>query len=307
MSVLPRQQILDLYRDAVKSGLSIEDVQKEINDLHQLVSEVQVLQRRDERLTTKYWRTRKIVPLVLITLGSILMANAIWPILYHTVFVAPHLKRVSLLSPVPIENIIEETRSSSSIAKVEASDHVSPIALTPRPRPIILSEQLDYTNLANWFTDATMIQTYDQVEEKEFYVDVPSLNVEKAVVKIGGTDLNRSLIQYPSTADPGNFGAPVIFGHSVLPQFYRPGIDNPNRYKSIFTKLGALEIGERIYVTYDGVKYTYRVYEKQEVHPEDTFILEQRHSARELKLVTCTPAGTYLRRLVVVAVLEDVE
>ncbi len=40
-----------------------------------------------------------------------------------------------------------------------------------------------------------------------------------------------------------------------------------------------------------------------EVQPTDTFILAQRYDVRQLKLVTCVPEGTVLRRGVVIATL----
>jgi LPXTG-site transpeptidase (sortase) family protein len=64
-----------------------------------------------------------------------------------------------------------------------------------------------------------------------------------------------------------------------------------------------LENGDRIYLTYDNVKYTYVVQGKTEVKPDDTFILAQRIDVRQLKLVTCVPEGTVLRRGVVTAQL----
>jgi len=42
-----------------------------------------------------------------------------------------------------------------------------------------------------------------------------------------------------------------------------------------------------------------------EVQPTDLSVLEQRFDGRYLTLITCTPPGTYLRRLVVVAQIAD--
>ncbi len=122
---------------------------------------------------------------------------------------------------------------------------------------------------------------------------------------VGGTDLNSSLIAFKGTALPGNPGSPVIFGHSVLRQFYNPSEKNPRRYNSIFSTIMTLDIGDKIYVTSGGVKYTYAVSLKKEVNPEDVYILTQKYDAKQLKLVTCTPEGTYLRRGVVTAQLIE--
>ena len=138
-------------------------------------------------------------------------------------------------------------------------------------------------------------------------ISIPALNIEKAVVKICGLSLEKNLIQYPGTANPGELGSPIIFGHSVSPLFYNPSLTNPRRYTSIFTKIMNLKKDDKIIVEYDGITYTYRVTNKIEVKPDDTYILEQRYDARELKLVTCTPPGTLLRRGIVFAQLEDLQ
>ena len=119
--------------------------------------------------------------------------------------------------------------------------------------------------------------------------------------------MNKSLIAFPGTALPGEYGAPVIFGHSVLRQFYNPNEKNPRRYNSIFSTIMTLKNGDQIYVTHDNIKYTYVVQEKTEVKPTDVYILNQKYDAAHLKLVTCTPEGTYLRRGVVTAQLVKQE
>ena len=64
-----------------------------------------------------------------------------------------------------------------------------------------------------------------------------------------------------------------------------------------------LEYGDEILIKFDGVNYRYKVVDKIEVKPEDIQILEQKYNGRYLKLVTCVPEGTYLRRGVVIAEL----
>lgn len=127
-------------------------------------------------------------------------------------------------------------------------------------------------------------------------MSVPRLNIEKATVSIGGEDLSQSLIQYPGTALPGKIGNAVVFGHSILPQFY-----NPKNYMSIFSTIDKLEEGDDIKIAYDGVSYTYEVSNIFEVLPTDIRILEQNTDDSYLTLVTCSPPGNPLRpkRLIV--------
>ena len=111
----------------------------------------------------------------------------------------------------------------------------------------------------------------------------------------------NSLIHYPGTAMPGQLGSAVIFGHSVLPQFF-----NPASYKTIFSTLPTLAESDEILVSFDGVFYRYRVVQLIETSPEDMTVLEQRYNDSYLSLITCVPPGTYLKRLVVKARLISI-
>lgn len=242
--------------------------------------------------TSKYKKTFfRLLPAIFITLGSILIANVAWPILSYQIFTAPNIQKNEFTAPV----------SQNSVG-----NFAPPAALTASSgpnTPQILSKELDYTDPTNWFPSAPFFA--DQSPAKDYTVSIPKVNIEKAEVRMGGEDLRQSLIQYPGTAMPGQLGAPVIFGHSILRQFYNPDIDNPNRYLSLFSKIMTLDNGDEIYIDYDDIRYTYRVTDKVEVKPEDVFILQQRMNNRELKLITCVPEGTYLRRGIILAQLTD--
>jgi sortase A len=154
-----------------------------------------------------------------------------------------------------------------------------------------------YNNYKNWFAEAPKLPTRE-TKITHYNISIPKLKIENAVVAIGGEDLSESLIQYPGTALPGEYGNTVIFGHSVLPQFY-----NPKNYKTIFSTLPTLKEGDEILVDFDGIRYRYVVVKMVEVSPNDVSVLEQRYDGEYLSLVTCVPPGTYLRRLIVKAKL----
>lgn len=160
----------------------------------------------------------------------------------------------------------------------------------------------DYTELSNWFVNDSEVVSSSSPSSliTTYYVSIPKLKIEQAAVIFGSTDLKKSLIQYPKTALPGQFGSPVIFGHSVLPQFF-----NPKSYITIFSTLHKLNQGDEIYIDYDHIRYKYVVEEMYEVQPTDLSVLEQRFDGRYLTLVTCSPPGTYLRRLVIKAQITD--
>ena len=161
---------------------------------------------------------------------------------------------------------------------------------------------VDYTQLSNWFTNSTDTPLNNQIIDSNnstYYLSIPKLKIVDAVVTLGSMDLTKSLIQYPQTALPGQLGNAVVFGHSVLPQFF-----NPKNYLTIFSTLYKLNQGDEIILRYDKSTYKYVVDEMYEIQPTDLSVLEQRYDSKNLTLITCSPPGTYLRRLVIKAQLS---
>ncbi len=309
-------QLVDLYRRALVSNVPLSEVNQKVEQRleHLLVSQ----QIESSEAKARVNRARKkvalpvrvgalIIPIAFLGVGLYLVGSAVFPILAGFVTNDSWLFATQLTAPIPKEQVMD----------------VTPLVITQAPQahaqeeqtyvysgPEIIDEELDFTNLSNWFAD-TLPELADAklaADKAQTYVlDIPKLNISNAVVTIGGTDLDKSLIAYPGTAYPGDAGSPVIFGHSVLRQFYNPSEKNSRRYNSIFSTIMTLKQGDIIYVSHEGVRYTYMVQEKKEVKPEDVYILTQHYDSRQLKLVTCTPEGTYLRRGVITASLVPAE
>jgi sortase A len=159
----------------------------------------------------------------------------------------------------------------------------------------------DYTQIANWFIadSNNNSQLFSNDNNSTYLMSIPKLKIKDAIVTIGSMDLKKSLIQYPQTALPGQLGNAVVFGHSVLPQFF-----NPTSYLTIFSTLYKLKQGDEILINYDSVQYKYIIDEMFEVKPTDLSVLEQRFDQKNLTLITCSPPGTYLRRLIIKASLS---
>jgi len=105
--------------------------------------------------------------------------------------------------------------------------------------------------------------------------------------------LKLGVVHYPGTAKPGQYGNVFMTGHSS----YYPW--DPGKFKDVFATLGKLEVGDRYYVYYDQKKYTYQVVDKKEVKPNNVDVLSQPTDKKISTLMTCTPVGTTLRRLII--------
>lgn len=107
--------------------------------------------------------------------------------------------------------------------------------------------------------------------------------------------LRDGVVHYPGTARPGQAGNFFITGHSS----YYPWDDG--KFKTVFARLHELKPGDEYWVYWNGDKHRYIIREKYEVSPSEVKVLDQPGDRREATLMTCTPIGTTLRRLIVKA------
>lgn len=249
--------------------------------------------KKQRRIKQRFALLHRIAPFFLMGVGIVLLGSVVWPVLSYEFFSSPTLRA----------NATDQRTSAQVIPKMVTKEYLFP---TPQPTPIVVASELDYINLSDWFPDRSL-PIVAPSEAKSYTLSIPKVGIVDAEVMLGDTNLDHHLIQYPGTANPGEYGSPVIFGHSVLRQFYNPAINNPRRYISIFSKIMMLENGDEIVIKEGNVTYRYQVSDKTEVKPEDLYILDQNRSLRQLKLVTCVPEGTTLRRGIVTAILEQVE
>jgi len=112
--------------------------------------------------------------------------------------------------------------------------------------------------------------------------------------------LKDGVVHYPGTSLPGQTGNIVITGHSS----YFPW--DPGRFKDVFALLHKVIKGDRIVMYWNQKKYLYEVTDIKVVSPSNIEVLKQTPN-EQLTLITCTPVGTNLKRLIVVAtpVKED--
>lgn len=139
----------------------------------------------------------------------------------------------------------------------------------------------------------------------ESKIIIPKINVEIPIVSDVATieesavekGLERGVLHYVTTPNPGEIGNGVIFGHSAN------NILNHGKYKFAFVLLKRLEPGDTFYIQKDGKRYGYRVFDKKIVPPTDVSVLYPNWADKPatFTLITCDPPGTSLNRLVVSA------
>jgi sortase A len=96
-----------------------------------------------------------------------------------------------------------------------------------------------------------------------------------------------------ANSKPGQVGNTVLSGHSSN------DIIDQGDYKFIFARLDHLVKGDTIYLNYESKRYTYIVTGTEVVKPTEVKKLVYATDKPILTLITCTPLGTSLNRLLV--------
>lgn len=110
--------------------------------------------------------------------------------------------------------------------------------------------------------------------------------------------LRNGVIHYPGTALPGDNGNVVITGHSSYYAW------DAGRFKDVFALLHDVKIGDKIVVYFNQKKFVYEINKIKVVLPKDVDVLGPSQT-EQLTLITCTPIGTNLKRLIVTAKLIE--
>jgi sortase A len=107
--------------------------------------------------------------------------------------------------------------------------------------------------------------------------------------------LTKGVAHVLGTAHPGQLGNIFIFAHSGQDFF------QAERYNAVFYLLSKLEKGDEITVFYKGEKFVYTVSGNRVINAEEVSYLEDIKGKNTLTLMTCWPAGTTWKRLIVIA------
>lgn len=130
-----------------------------------------------------------------------------------------------------------------------------------------------------------------ELGERAFVLDIPKLE-RRWMVKEGVrlVDIKRNPGHFPGTAMPGELGNVSIAAH---------------RLEGMFWDIDRLRVGDSIVVEAGGEKFTYQVYKREIVKPDDVRVVQSDPSGKSktatrklLTLVTCLKTGNHRREIV---------
>ena len=200
---------------------------------------------------------------------------------------------------------IKKTRRGRKLIPIFAGIAAALLILFLQYNRLVFAPIMAYVSPGN--APATEIEAIDptivQTVSPEPRLLIPKLNIDVPVhfgislAEVDGAMLN-GVAHYRiagASAFPGEMGNLAITGHSA------GDIYSSNPYKYIFSGLERLEDGDLIYVNYNSMRYTYRVFKKEVIEPTNVAALVIDTNKPILTLITCTPLGTSRYRLLVFA------
>ncbi|MFH0905626.1 MAG: class D sortase [bacterium] len=155
----------------------------------------------------------------------------------------------------------------------------------------------DIADLSTFFEQQDFIAQADTIIIPKINVDAPIIYPESRDNSAILDTIQNGVAHYAGTAMPGRLGNVFLTGHSSY--YWWSG----GKYNQVFGLLHQVESGDLVYIYYQGKKFIYKVTDAFVVLPNQVDVLEQPQDKALLTLMTCTPIGTNLRRLIVRAEL----
>lgn len=139
--------------------------------------------------------------------------------------------------------------------------------------------------------------------DKEFGIVIPKIGANaKIIAEVDPYNANayqvaltKGVAQAKGTAMPNEIGNMFLFSHSSA------NILEAARYNSVFYLLSKLKKDDEVDIYYKQQKYKYKVSEIKLVDAKDVSYLNPKSESKTLTLMTCWPAGTTYKRLLVIA------
>lgn len=144
-------------------------------------------------------------------------------------------------------------------------------------------------------------QTSNILELPEFGIKAPIWKIDTPDLKLIYKKLKQGVVLYPGSALPGQ-GYSIIIGHSSQYPW------QSGKYKSVFSLLSELQIGDKIYVYWEQKPLVFEVKEKKIFLPwpkgsEITETIFPPENKPILILQSCWPVGVAYKRVAVKTVL----
>jgi len=144
-------------------------------------------------------------------------------------------------------------------------------------------------------------------KDDNFGIVVPKIGANSRIVpqvdpynaNIYQVALTKGVAQALGSPAPGHPGNIFLFAHSSE-NFYEA-----LQYNSVFYLLNKLEKGDKVYIFYLKKKFVYVITDKQIVEAANVAYLSKKTPDQTLTLMTCWPAGTNYKRLLVNGVLKQ--
>jgi len=138
--------------------------------------------------------------------------------------------------------------------------------------------------------------------KKNFAITIPSLGIIDLTITHPNDPYTQKGVLEPLVngvghlfSYPGQGGKIMVYGHSSGYPW------DLSKYTKIFRTINQVNIGDRVYVTYEGKLHVYQVSEKKTIPAKDKAAFEPDEHGEELVLYTCWPPDSIANRYLVYA------
>ncbi|TXH00552.1 MAG: sortase [Candidatus Moraniibacteriota bacterium] len=152
-------------------------------------------------------------------------------------------------------------------------------------------------------TKVSELQSIDPPVDTDFRIRIPKINADSHVVadvdwqdsRVYQRALTKGVAHARGSALPGQTGNVFLFAHAGANPF------EALRYNAVFYLIDKLEAEDRIDLWYQGKHWVYQVTNTKIVRADEVSYLNGDSTKPTLTLMTCWPAGTTWKRLIVLA------
>lgn len=164
----------------------------------------------------------------------------------------------------------------------------------------------DYYQLADGPRNEVLNTNPDKIitpTDTDFGIVIPKINANSSIIEdvdpnnanVYQRALTKGVAHALGSSLPNATGNVFLFSHSAG-NFWEAG-----KYNAVFYLLSKMEAEDDIYLYHKGRKYHYVVTGKKSVSPADVSYLSSSYKTNSLTLMTCWPAGTTFKRIIVEA------